>query len=171
MGKNYLLLKEVVFKYHPSYVNSPEIQQFALENPQHFNVELLIEEAFASIGCYNRTDSALSDFSDLSDSKTSSIRLTPVTHTKTTYRGEIRNVSTLSGNNKQGALRCIIYNPHREQLLYYFLPKHVWVGMINRCNRKTASIAFQYNRIYNDITKFVGFECDDFRELALAMDS
>ena len=171
MSKNSLLLTEVVFKYHPDYVGHKKRQQIALKNPHHYNVEIMVEEALAHIGPYTRTNEALSDFSDNSDSKTSSIRLKPTADKRNIYGGEIRNVSTLSGNDKIGALRCIIYNPHHEQLLYYFLPKSIWTPMISRTRLKTAGIPFTYNIQYNDIIKFVGYECDNFEELALSMDS
>lgn len=171
MSKNSVLLTDVIFKYHPDYANHKKRQQIALKNPQHYNVEVMVEEALAHIGPYTRTDKALSDFSDYSDSKTSSIRVKSTTNSSNIFCGEIRNVSTISGNDKIGALRCIIYNPHREQLLYYFLPKLIWTPMISRTKLKTAGIFFTYNIQYNDITKFVGYECDSFEELALAMDS
>ena len=171
MSKNSLLLTEVVFKYHPDYVGHKKRQKIALKNPHHYNVEIMVEEALAHIGPYTRTDDALSDFSDNSDSKTSSIRTKSIISRPNIFCGEIRNVSTMSGNDKIGALRCIIYNPHREQLLYYFLPKLIWTPMISRPKLKTAGIAFTYNIQYNDITRFVGYECDNFEELALSMDT
>ena len=171
MSKNSLLLSEVITKYHPAFLETISLQEAAIKYPDIFNVEMLIEECYPTIGPYTRTDDALSDFSDLSDSKTSRIRTNAANTTGNTYAGEIRNVSTLSGNDKVGALRCIIYNPHRENLLYYFLPKAVWTPMICRANLKTAGIPFLYHYHYNDIPKFVGYECDNFEELALAMDS
>ena len=171
MSKNSLLLTEVVFKYHPDYVGHKKRQKIALKNPQHYNVEVMIEEALAHIGPYSQTNAALSDFSDNSDSKTSSITTKPYPKTPNIFRGEIRNVSTIYGNDKVGALRCIIYNPHKEKLMYYFLPKSVWTPMISRPKLKTAGVLFTYNIQYDDIVKFVGYECDNFEELALSMDT
>ena len=171
MSKNSLLLTEVVFKYHPDYVGHKKRQQIALKNPHHYNVEIMVEEALAHVGSYTRTNGALSDFSDDSDSKTSSIRTTSCNASCNVYPGQIRGVSTIRGNDKIGALRCIIYNPHREQLMYYFLPKSIWTPMIARAKSQDGRICFTYNSQYNDITKFVGYECDNFEELARIMDS
>ena len=56
MSKNLLLMKEVVTKYHPSFVNSKDLTKYALAQPHIFDVPRLVEETFAAIGGYNFVD-------------------------------------------------------------------------------------------------------------------
>lgn len=167
MNKNQVILQNVVFNYHPIFTKKKQLRNIALKYPQYFNVELLVEECFANVGSYKLNQTSHYDFSDYSDSKTSSISSNPLKTSKFQYRGEIRNVSTLSGHDKVGDLRCIVYNPHTLDLFYIFLPKPVWSSMVTRSKKKTAGIAYTYNSVYNDIPKFIGYECETFEELAL----
>lgn len=169
MCKRTLLFKEIIFKHHPEFRKSRTLKRLALSDPKMFNVEHLIEECFAIVGPYVFIDGDHADFSDGSDSKTASIREAPDRKTGycATHRGEIGGVETAGGGQKTGALRCIIYNPHLEKLMYYYLPKSMWENSITiHPSSKIGKIMFSYNRVKNYIPKFSGYECSDFIALA-----
>jgi hypothetical protein len=171
-SKEFLLMRDVICEYHPSFLESKKLRKFGLEQPELFKVEKLVEQCMASIGGYDYIDAAHADFSDGSDSKTASISYNPI-KTKAKhhihYIGEINNVSKVSGSEKSGALRCVIYNPHKEDLRYYFLPKSMWMNNI-RIHKSSGigRIQYTYNVVKNIIPKFEGFECLDFEDLAYA---
>lgn len=165
MSKQKLLLTEVIFKYHPCFKHNILLRMIGRKYSNMFNVELMIEDCLASVGGYNVTNKHHSDFDDiaLSDSKTCSIY-------KSAY-GEISGVATSAGVLKSGSLRCIIYNPFTNKLMYYYLPKDVWKKWV--CvhpTTKKGRIRFNYNIEKNIIPKFKGYECSSFKELAEKMD-
>jgi|APCry1669189534_1035231.scaffolds.fasta_scaffold134668_2 hypothetical protein len=165
--KHSVLMRDIIIKFHPRFKTNDEIKKFALKYPDSFNVEHLVEECFPTIGKFKFVDGIGYDNSDYSEDKTASIRLRPLS--KNTYAGEISGVSRANGNEKIGALRCIIYNPHTESLKFYFLPKKVWKNMITiHPTSKIGKIVFSYNLKKDTIRKFEGFECKSFRQLALA---
>ena len=171
MSKSLVLMRDVICVYHPRFRNSPEIKRFGLECPDHFNVEKLVEESLAAVGPYYFVDEDHYDFSDFTDAKTASIRLNPKKAGCNTFQGEISGVQTAGGGQKYGALRCIIYNPHKPDggLKYYFLPPSFWKNYITiHPTSKTGKVEYTYNRVHDKIIKFQGYECVNFEELALA---
>ena len=166
MSKESVMMRDVICQFHPDFVNNPGLQSYALSHPQVFNVETLVEEALAAVGPYDHTDTALADFSDGSDSKTSTIGyITPKNG-----RGYIKNVVSSAGSYKEGALRCVIYNSYTESLLYYFLPKNVWMDMVTfDTGNNKGSIGFSWNQCTNRIAKFEANRCKTFDELAKKM--
>ena len=159
--KEYLIMRDIVCKYHPDYKSSRK----AIKNAHHYNVELLVEETMAAIGKYKYIDAAHHDFSDGSDSKTASIRNST---TGSSGVGEICNVISPGGSSKKGALRVVIYNSITQKLMYFFLPKKIW-SKLNINIHPTTNIGrlfFTYNKKTSSIRKFVGYECKDFIELA-----
>jgi aspartate/tyrosine/aromatic aminotransferase len=87
------------------------------------------------------------------------------------FAGEIGNVVTAGGSHKSGALRCVVYNPHKPQgeLKYYFLPKDMWENhIVLHPTTGIGKIVYSYNSVKDEIVRFAGFQCKDFRELARA---
>lgn len=165
MCKNETILKEIIFKYHPDYQKSRVLKTV---NPNHFNVEHLIEETLSIVGKYKHINAAHADFSDGSDSKTASISITPNFNRANIFAGCIGNVVSRAGVQKIGALRCIIYNPHYSTLMYYYLPKSFWETILETGKANSNKIRFTYNIGTDEIAKFERFRKDDFEELAKA---
>lgn len=169
MSKAQVLMRDVITEYHPEFRRSQDLRRYGQENPTIFNVERLIEESLAAVGSYRFIDAAHADFDDGTDSKTASIRVNPSAPGRNTHIGEISNVETAGGGQKAGALRCIIYNPHQDGLRYYFLPKSHWQHWITlHPSSGIGKIKYTYNRVRDEIPKFLGFECGSFEELARA---
>lgn len=162
LSKEYLIMRDIICKYHPIYKGNRR----ALKNPSHYNVERLVEETMALVGKrYKYIDAAHCDFSDGTDSKTSSIRYDRKNNTCT---GLIGNVVSPGGTKKKGALRLVIYNAFTKELMYYFIPKKAWSKMNISIHptTKMGRLFYCYNRRTNSITKFEGYECKDFVDLA-----
>ena len=161
LSKEYLIMRDIVCKYHPTYKGSRK----ALQNAHHFNIELLVEETLAAVGGYRYIDAAHCDFSDGSDSKTASIRYNVHSNNGS---GEIPNVISPGGNHKKGALRIVIYNAITQSLMYYFLPKNFWskVNINIHPTTNMGRIFFNYSLKTGHINKFLGYECASFEELA-----
>jgi len=169
VSKEFLLMRDIICEYHPSFIKNKKLRKFGLEQPNIFKVEKLVEQSMSSFGLYEHIDAAYADFSDGSDSKTSSISPNTKPDKKNCYYGEIGGVSRITGGEKSGALRCVIYNPHKEDLRYYFLPKSMWINNI-RIHKASGigRISFSYNVVKDIIPKFEGYECVEFEELAFA---
>jgi hypothetical protein len=169
MSKHLVLIRDVICQYHPKFRRSKYMREYALNNPMIFNVERLIEESFAAVGPYSFIDAAHADFSDGTDSKTASIRENPSKQGSNTYRGEITGVETAGGGQKIGSLRCTIFNPHTDSLMYYFLPKCMWSQNITiHPSSGVGKVVYSYNRIHDEIIKFDGYRLNTFEELARA---
>lgn len=165
-------MNEIVVKYHPVFVQDSELQIRGLVYPDMFNVERLVEESMAHVSGIQILGQSYSDYSDWSDCKTASIRLTPSSPGANTYRGEISGVTRPSGGGKIGALRCTIYNPHRERIRYYYLPKSMWQECITvHPTSGIGKIRYTYNSTTDCIGRFRDYECGSFIELALAKSS
>jgi hypothetical protein len=121
-GKEKLIIQEIINKLHPKFTGNPELCNFALESPELFNVERLVEVTMAHVGGYDYVDGAHYDFSDGSECKTASVRPTPSKPNSSSYALEISNVISGAGTAKSGSIRVVLYNPHIQQLRYYYLP-------------------------------------------------
>lgn len=164
MSKEILLIKDIISQYHPIFSESKDLKRLAKKHPEYFNVCSLVEEsmAAASGGKYKFVNGAHADFSDGSDSKTSSINLQ-------SSRGEFGNVVSPGGFYKSGALRCVVYNPFSQSLMYYFLPKKAWETEVNfHPTTNFGRIIFSYNRNQGRIVKFDQYRCNSFIDLARA---
>jgi hypothetical protein len=169
MSKKLLLLQDIVCNYHPRFYNDSKRKKWALESPEDFNVERLVEQSFAAVGGYKFIDADHCDFEDGTDSKTASIRLNPKIEGGNTHTGEISGVTTAGGSLKIGALRTVIYNPHTNSLMYYFLPKSLWENNITyHPTSGIGKIVYSYHRPTDYIAKFSGYQCRSFEELAKA---
>jgi hypothetical protein len=168
MSKNAVLFREVIFKYHPAFKRSQDLCNWAYKNPDMFNVTRLIEESFAAVGSYKFIDGSHCDFSDGTDSKTASIGVNSSGTSNTSFTGAVHSVVTSAGTLKQGGLRVIVYNPHTDSLMYYFLPKSFWSKHITMHNKKNCGlITYSYNIKKDNIKKFENFRFRSFRQLAL----
>ena len=166
MSKEFALMRDVVCRYHPDYL-SRSSKKKALANPSHYNVEHLVELTMAHVGGYKFVDGDLHDFSDGSECKTASIEERLNGLATTSHPGMISGIMTKSGAVKQGHLRNVIYNPHLDELLYIFLPKDVWDPYMREFGQANKNkLRFTWNSDKNIITKFKGYYCTDFVQLA-----
>ena len=169
MSKSLVLMRDVICVYHPEFRNSRDLQSYGLKHPEIFNVERLIEESLAAVGPYKFIDGDHADFDDGTDSKTASIRVNPLKEGGNSYGGEISGVETAGGGRKAGALRCTVYNPHKDSLKFYFLPKSMWSRHITiHPSSGVGKIMYSYHKPYDHIVKLHGYECANFEEMALA---
>ena len=169
MSKNLVLMRDVISIYHPEFRKSKDLRAYGMKHPDIFNVERLIEESLAAVGPYKFIDGDHADFSDGTDSKTASIRVNPAVAGGNSHLGEISGVETAGGGRKAGALRCTVYNPHKDSLKFYFLPKSMWSRHITiHPSSGVGKVMYSYHKPYDHIVKFHGHECSSFEELARA---
>ena len=170
MSKNLVLMRDIICVHHPKFIKSKALRDIGMEDPDIFNVERLVEQCLAAVGPYDLIDAAHADFSDGSDSKTASIRVNPERPGCASHGGEITGVETSGGGRKAGALRCTIYNPHKDEVKFYFLPKSVWSQSVTiHPTSLVGKIKYTYNKYHDYIPKFQGYECSSFTDLALAV--
>lgn len=159
MNKNYKLIEEIVNKYHPEFKNNTEYQKFALEYHDILNVERLVEYTLAYVGNMEFVDEEGFDFLPCySDSKT------------TTVNQNSRKVEIGSVENKIGALRITAYNPIKNAVDFFYVPKDNVPDVIRDCFGKhqfKKRIMFNWNEKdhYNSFEKY---RVSTFEELAKA---
>jgi hypothetical protein len=159
MSKQLTLMRDVICVYHPRFRNSRDIQRFGLECPEHFNIERLIEESLAAVGPYRFVDQEGYDFSDFSDSKTTTINAN-------TRVGTIGSVET-----KIGALRITAYNPFKESADYFYVSKRDMKYVKSPCygvNDHKERIVFTYSKKGDTYGMFEDYRVKSFVDLAHA---
>jgi hypothetical protein len=159
MSKNLVLMRDVICVYHPSFNSSRDLQKFGLEMPDRFNIERLIEETLAAVGPYRYVDKEGYDFTDYSDSKTTTINAN-------TRVGTIGSVET-----KIGALRITAYNPFKEAADFFYVSKRDLKYVKSPCygvNDHKERIVFTYSSKSDAYGMFEDYRVKDFRELACA---
>ena len=159
MSKSLVLMRDVICVYHPSFSSSPDLQKFGLEMPERFNIERLIEETLAALGPYRYVDEAGYDFTDYSDSKTTTINAN-------TRVGTIGSVET-----KIGALRITAYNPFKDAADFFYVSKRDLKYVKSPCygvNDHKERILFTYTAKGDTYNTFDDYRVKNFRELALA---
>ena len=159
MSKQLVLMRDLICKYHPEFVRSRDMRRCGLNFPHMFNVERLVEESLAAVGGYKFVDEEGYDFSDYSDSKTGTVNI------------NTRKVQIGSVENKIGALRITIYNPHRNCLDFMFIPKrHVSQSKIACCGKEfhKERLMMMWNQTDNHYNKFEDFRVSNFEALAVA---
>ena len=159
MSKSLVLMRDVICVYHPSFSSSPDLQKFGLEMPERFNIERLIEETLAALGPYRYVDEAGYDFTDYSDSKTTTINAN-------TRVGTIGSVET-----KIGALRITAYNPFKDAADFFYVSKRDLKYVKSPCygvNDHKERILFTYTAKGDTYNTFDDYRVENFRELALA---
>jgi len=159
-SKNEVLMREIIVKYHPDFVNSKDLKRVGLEKSKHFNVESLIEECLASVGGYKFVDEDGYDFTDFSDSKTVSVN-------RNTLKAEISSVET-----KIGAIRIVAYNPFKSTVDFFFIPAKKLKDVKEPCYGKSSHkerIVFKYSTKDDDTYGWIeDFRVKDFPTLARA---
>ena len=159
MSKSLVLMRDVICVYHPSFNSSRDLQKFGLEMPERFNIERLIEETLAAVGPYHYVDEEGYDFTDYSDSKTTTINAN-------TRVGTIGSVET-----KIGALRITAYNPFKEAADFFYVSKRDLKYVKSPCygvNDHKERIVFTYSSKSDAYGMFEDYRVKDFRELACA---
>ena len=152
-------MRDVICMYHPSFKSSPDLQKFGLEMPERFNIEHLIEETLAAIGPYQFVDEEGYDFTDLSDSKTTTINAN-------TRVGTVSSVET-----KIGALRITAYNPFKDAADFFYVSKRDLQYVKSPCygvNSHKERILFTYSTKGDTYGMFEDYRVETFGELALA---
>ena len=157
MCKSTTLLKNVIFKHLSDMFPTETSRRQALKYPKVFNVEHLTEIALAKVGGYEFVDAEGYDFSDFSDSKTTS------TNPNT-------NVVTISSiENKIGALRITCYNHVKQALDYFFVPSNKLHTVALACYGKNSHkqrIIARYTEAGDHYNQFEKFRIADFVTLA-----
>jgi hypothetical protein len=153
-------MRDIICVYHPEFNKEGLLRSSGLSNPKRFNVEMLIEETLAAIGPYEFVDEEGYDFTDFSDSKTTSVN-------QKTGKGTIGSVET-----KIGALRITVYNPFKDTADYFFVPKthlnRVKLPCYGNESHKER-ILFRYSSRYKDnYGWFEDYRVATFEDLALA---
>lgn len=160
MTKQELLLKEVIFNYHPDFRTNTELKNLAMKNPDYFNVERLVELTMAHVGGYEFLDEDGYDFSDFSDSKTATIG-----------NGSVAVVGNIlgrgkSGEAKVGDLRVVLYNPYKSRLDYYFMPKAGWESIREYGDANKGRLRAKYSEDLDTVFKWRQWQCPDFETMA-----
>jgi hypothetical protein len=157
MSKNLVLMRDVITRYHPEFVQSRDLCSYGLKHSDIFNVERLVEECLAAVGGYQFVDQEGYDFSDFSDSKT-------VTVNAKSRRAEIHSVEC-----KIGALRITTYNPHKNGVDFFFVPERDLSRVKSPCYGKNSHgerIAFTWNNRFDHYNWFESYRLNSFAELA-----
>ena len=159
MSKNLVLMRDVICIYHPEFRKSRDLQSYGLKHPDIFNVERLIEESLAAVGNYLLVDREGYDFSDYSDSKTTTVNLN-------SRVGTVGSVET-----KIGALRITAYNPFKNTADYFFVSRQDLKHVKSPCygvNDHKERIKFTYSKKSDSYGMFEDYRVDNFKELARA---
>ena len=152
-------MRDVICIYHPEFRKSRDLQSYGLKHPDIFNVERLIEESLAAVGNYLLVDREGYDFSDYSDSKTTTVNLN-------SRVGTVGSVET-----KIGALRITAYNPFKDAADFFYVSKRDLKYVKSPCygvNDHKERILFTYTAKGDTYNTFDDYRVKDFRELALA---
>ena len=159
MSKNLVLMRDVICIYHPEFRKSRDLQSYGLKHPDIFNVERLIEESLSAVGNYLLVDREGYDFSDYSDSKTTTVNLN-------SRVGTVSSVET-----KIGALRITAYNPFKNAADYFFVSRQDLKYVKSPCygvNDHKERIKFTYSKKSDSYGMFEDYRVDNFKELAQA---
>lgn len=160
MSKHLTLMRDVICIHHPEFAASQDLRRYGLKHPDIFNIERLIEESLAAVGPYRFVDEEGYDFSDYSDSKTTTININ-------TRVGTISSVET-----KIGALRITAYNPFKQQPDYFFVSKRDMKYVKSPCygnNSHKERILFTYSTKGDAYGIFEDYRVKSFEELAAAI--
>lgn len=168
MSKEKLLASAIVAKYHPTYRRNDSLKKNLIKNPKHYNLTFLVEESMAAVGGLKFVNGEHYDLSDFTEIKTASIRVKSTTDKGNSFAGEITGVTTANGTAKTGAIRLVIYNPHTDSLMYYFIPKECWSNHITRHPTSgVGKVMYTYNKLTDSINKLEDHRVKSFRQLAL----
>jgi hypothetical protein len=159
--KNYVLMRDIITKHHPKFIESDQVRKVGLENPEAFNIEFLIEQTLAYVGGYDFVDAAGYDFNDSckSDSKTTSVNVK-------TRKVEINHVE-----NKIGALRITIFNPIKDEVDFMFIPAYHVNNISKACfgtSQFQRRVMMTWNNKQDHYNMFDKFRMPTFKDMAKA---
>lgn len=159
MSKNLVFMRDIVCKYHPAFKRSADLRETGIKHCDIFNIERLIEQTLAAVGRYKFVDEEGYDFTDYSDSKTTSIN------------ANTRVATINSVENKVGALRIIAYNPFKNSADYFFVSKNSLFQIKKPCygvNSYKERIKFTYAQDNDHYGQFEKYRVTNFKEVACA---
>jgi hypothetical protein len=159
MSKNLVLMRDVICIYHPEFRISKDLRTYGMKHPDIFNVERLIEESLAAVGPYRFVDCEGYDFTDFSDSKT------------TTINANTRTATVGSVETKIGALRITAYNPFKQSADYFYVSKRNMKYVKSPCygvNDHKERILFKYSTKGDAYGMFEDYRVNTFEDLARA---
>ena len=157
MSKQRTLLKEIIIPVLDELFPTESSKQYALTNPHIYNVEHLVELCLAKVGGYEFIDEEGYDFTDYSDSKTTTVNETRLVM-------EIGSVET-----KIGSLRICAYNPIKESVDYFFLTQRQLRTYAQPCygnNSLKERLKAKWNAARDCYNSFEQFRVNSFEELA-----
>lgn len=157
MSKQRTFLKEVIIPNLPQLFATEEAKEYALRNPHIYNVEHLVELCLAKVGGYDFVDAEGYDFSDLSDSKT------------TTVNEKTLVLTVGSVETKIGSLRICAYNPIKETIDYFYMTQRQLRSTALPCygnNDHKERILARWNAARDDYNSFEQFRVASFEALA-----
>ena len=168
----YKKLAELVCEFHPDFAEGTVHNAAIKADPKIYNMEYLIEKCFefASEGAYTFIDGAKKDFTDGSDSKTATIFTSGDSWQCQITSVRSKAINGVAGNLKEGALRCVIYNPHFDKLHFLFVPHTTLSLLMSKVRAAATDLFFTWNlkkesfvcRATNDYIEF-----NSFKELAM----
>jgi len=156
--KNQVFLENFIFRTLPEVFPTSDSRQFALAHSNVYNIEHLTEIALSrASGEYDFVDGEGYDFTDYSDSKTTSIN------------AKTRVVTVGSIENKIGALRICCFNPFRNSVDFFFVSKQQVSNVALPCYGKNSfkqRILARYNAEQDHYNQFEQYRVTDFETLA-----
>ena len=162
MSKNLVLMRDVICVYHPKFIENPLLRNIGIADPNFFNVERLVEECLAAIGPYDFIDAAGYDYTDFSDSKTTTV----------IPDGKSKSAVVNGVENKIGGLRITIYNPFKNCVDFMYIP-HKQVQLLKepcygRSGGSKEKLRIRWNQKNDHYNSFTRFQLKTFEDLALA---
>lgn len=167
-SKANLIFSEIIFKYNTVFRENTDLQNLAINHPELFNIERIVELTMSEVGGYLYIDGDHCDFDDGSECKTASVRPSSRGKSPNSYQVEISNVVSTGGNSKTGPIRVVLYNPHLYKLKYYFLPENAIhkIGVNYHPTTNSGRLFATWNRLTNKCNKLDKFEVESFEVLA-----
>ena len=159
-NKNRVMMRDVIIKYHPLFKIAESLRDAGLADPDMFNVPRLVEQSLAAVGGYTVVNAYGYDFSDYSDSKTTTV----------SQYDKILSIGNVQ--NKIGALRVTTYNPFTNKLDYFYLPQSFVVkyreDSCKKNDRNGERIRTSWTKKTDHYRIFESYRLSSFEELALA---
>ena len=168
LTRNQLLMRDVVIPCHPKF------KQKDFKMAEYWNVDLIVEETLLLVSKFLRKSKTgrHEDYNDGSDHKLISVRETPSSKGKNSYRTEIAGIVSANGVQKNGALRVTIANEIKQTVDFLYIPKKEWInlGITYNTNNK-GRIVSTYYAPWDDYNKFDPYRVKSFNILANKKDS
>ena len=157
MSKQRTFLRDVIIPTLPELFPTEDSQSYALANPHIYNVEHLVELCLAKVGGYEFVDAEGYDFTDYSDSKTTSVN-------ERTLILTIGSVET-----KIGSLRISAYNPIADRIDFFYMTQLQLRAFALPCygnNSHKQRLLARWNAGRDCYNQFEQFRVESFQELA-----